>query len=328
MELINKIKEIAESKESSSIYFALGKVYNDVGNFDESFEAYTKANYIRNKRIEYDSNSHTNKIKSIIDVFNSSLIDKTLTYGHQSNTPIFILGSPRSGTTLTEQIISSHPQVVGAGELPYIEFLATKRLQGNNGDKNNYPERIQFIKNDEILSDAEIYLGKIQDLKQDGILHVTDKMTSNYLYLGYIFIMSPNAKIIYCDRNPLDACLSMFFQNFESSVQFSFSLENLGHWYKEYLHLMQHWKSLFRNKIFDIKYEDIVNETEIASRKMIDYCELEWDEKCLEFYKTKRNINTASQWQVRQPIYNSSLNKWKRYDQHIGVLKEILDGYY
>ena len=328
IELLNKIKEITENKESSSIYFALGKVHNDFGNFDESFEAYAKANYIRNKRIEYDSNFHTNKIKSIIDVFNTSLIDRTLTYGHQSKTPIFILGSPRSGTTLTEQIISSHPQVVGAGELPFIEFLATNRLQENSGDNNNYPERIKFIKNDEIISEAEIYLGKIQSMKQDGILHITDKMTSNYLYLGYILILFPYAKIIYCNRNPLDACLSMFFQNFESSVQFSFSLENLGHWYKEYLHLMQHWKSLFGNKIFDINYNDIVTDTEITSKKMIDFCELEWDERCLKFYKTKRNINTASQWQVRQPIYKTSLDKWKRYDKHIGILKEILDGYY
>ena len=325
--IIEKLRQALEKKKSVISWYALGKIYNDLGDYDQAFVSYKSANDIKNSRTDYNYKQHSDYVNKIIDIFTPVLIGKLQEYGSISELPIFIVGTPRSGTTLIEQILSSHPQVAGAGELKYIGQLATNKLQQHNGRK--YPERIQMLSSADIKSEAGIYLDKIR-LYQDheNIIRITDKMPGNFFYLGYISILFPRAKIIHCKRNPLDACLSIYFQAFQSGHQYSFDLKNLGYWYLDYLHLMEHWNSVLGDNILDIKYDDTVNNTEATARKLIEFCGLEWDDNCLEFHKQEREVKTASQWQVRQPIYKTSLERWKRYDKHIGVLKEILAGYY
>jgi hypothetical protein len=181
----------------------------------------------------------------------------------------------------------------------------------------------------DIGSYAADYLEKIKAMcGRSDVQRITDKMPGNFKYAGYIACLFPNVKIIHCRRNPLDACLSIYFQSFNSAHQYSFDLENLGHWYRDYLRLMEHWNQVLGNNIHNVEYADTVSNLEETARKLVDFCGLEWDAQCLEFHKSERNIKTASVWQARQPIYKSSLERWKRYDKHIGVLKEILAGYY
>jgi tetratricopeptide (TPR) repeat protein len=327
-DLIKLLYEAVSRNKSASIYFALGKINNDLGEYDLAFDAYKKANDIKNRKADFNPEQHTAYIDAIINVFTKELVERLQVHGNPSELPVFIIGTPRSGTTLTEQIISSHPMVNGAGELRYIGVLA-KNILRNQLTDTKYPERIAYLMPEDIQKEAAIYLDKIKSHQSGGgIIRITDKMPGNFLCLGYILILFPNARIIHCRRNPLDSCLSIYFQSFNAGHQYSFNLANLGYWYKDYLRLMQHWKKIFGDRILDVDYDLTVNDTETTARKLIEFCDLEWDEKCLEFHKQDRAIRTASQWQVRQPIYKTSLERWKRYDKHIGVLKEILAGLY
>ena len=325
---IKVLYEAVTRRKSALTYNALGKIHNDLGEFDLAFDAYDKANDIKNRKADFDPEKHTAYVDAIISIFTKEFIERLQPHGNPSELPVFIIGTPRSGTTLTEQIISSHPKVKGAGELKYIDVLAKNKEHRLITDKK-YPERIAYLMPEDIQNESGIYLNKIQNYKeQDNILRITDKMPGNFFYLGYILILFPRARIIHCRRNPLDSCLSMYFQFFQEGHQYSFNLANLGHWYKDYVRLMQHWSKIFGDHILDVDYDMTVNDTETTARTLIKFCGLEWDEKCLEFHKQDRQIHTASQWQVRQPIYKTSLERWKRYDKHIGVLKKILAGLY
>ena len=175
-----------------------------------------------------------------------------------------------------------------------------------------------------VRNDAETYLNKVQQFIDDkNIIIITDKMPGNYEYLGYIFSMFPNCKVINTKRDPIDTCLSIFFQNFHSGHKYAFDLDNLVIWYKEYDRLMNHWLSLFDEKILTVNYESIINNTEEIVRDIISYCNLEWQDECLQFHKSKRTINTASNWQVKQPIYKTSNQRWKNYEKFI---PELIDG--
>jgi tetratricopeptide (TPR) repeat protein len=324
------IKQLVDAVEKKKTYigcFALGKIYNDLGKYDLAFDFYKKANEMKNSRIDYNPADHSNYIESIINIFTRELISDLQKYGSDSEAPVFIIGTPRSGTTLTEQIISSHSAVYGAGELKFISELAANTYRTQNTDKK-YPERIQILTPDEIHKEADIYLDKTFHYLTNGISRVTDKMPLNFLHLGYISILFPKAKIIHCRRNPLDACISIYFQAFSSEHQYSFDLANLAYWYRDYIKIMQHWNVILGNKILNVDYDNTVNAVENVARKLIDFCGLDWEPGCIEFHKTRREVQTASLWQVRQPVYKTSLARWKRYDKHIGILKEILTGYY
>lgn len=324
---IQQLSDAVERKKSSVAYFALGKIYNDLGENDLAFETYKKANELKNSRIDYNPAEHSTYVESIINVFTRELITDFQEHGSDSEVPVFIVGTPRSGTTLTEQILSSHPAVFGAGELKYISELATNKYHTQNTEKK-YPERVLALTTDNIQKEAGIYLDKISRHLASGMSRVTDKMPMNFLHLGYISILFPKARIIHCRRNPLDACLSMYFQSFHTEQQYSFDLTNLAYWYRDYIKIMQHWNTIMEGKILNVDYNDTVNNIENVARKLIDFCGLDWDPGCVEFHKTSREVQTASLWQVRQPIYKTSLQRWKRYERHIGVLKEVLEGCY
>ena len=327
-EIVSQLENIITLKENSFGYYALGKMYNDLGQYKTAFSNYKKANDIRSKKIIFNKELLSKKIDSIINIFTDEYISHFSEYGNSSDVPIFILGSPRSGTTLIEQIVSSHTNILGAGELNYIRKIAN---QSGIQSSSRYPERLEnlFSKGNEakeiIKNDAALYLQNISKyIKDKNIIHVTDKMPNNFLYIGYIFMMFPNAKIIHAKRHPVDTCLSIYFQNFNSEHQYSFNINNIIFWYKEYAKLMNHWKTIYGDRILDIDYGSITNNIESVAKLMISYCNLDWQEQCIEFYKSERAIHTSSSWQAKQPIYNTSLDRWRKYEDYI---PELIDNF-
>ena len=229
---------------------------------------------------------------------------------------------PRSGTTLVEQIIASHPQVFGAGELRHIRAMVAGLPAGLQTD-TAYPECVTMLDERLARSLAEDYLKKLRVMGGNA-QRVSDKMPANFFYLGLIALMFPNARVIHCRRDPLDVCLSIYFHQFARGHNYAYDLTDLAVYYRQYRRLMQHWHAALPLEICDIQYEELVADQEVVSRRLIDYCDLPWDDRCLEYYKNKRPVQTASNWQVRQPIYTDSIQRWKNYEKHLDELKEML----
>lgn len=235
-----------------------------------------------------------------------------------SSVPVFIVGMPRSGTTLTEQIIASHPDAAGAGELKAFADLLNLHatIDADMG-------RVTLPSDAGAGRIVEGYLAALTEEREDA-LRVTDKMPFNFLNLGMIQLLFPNATIIHCRRDPMDICLSCFCQNFTDGMAFSLRLETLGFYYRLYDDLMRHWRAVLPNPILEVDYERVTGQPEEVIRQIIDFCGLPWDDSCLAPHETRRQVNTASIWQVRQPIYRSSVAKWKKYERHLGPLKAAL----
>jgi len=240
----------------------------------------------------------------------------------RSDRPVFIVGMPRSGTSLIEQILASHPQVFGAGELTDIVRLPLS-LHTMLGTERKYPQCLSLLTQDRIDTFAQHYLDKLASLSPDAS-RVIDKMPGNFMHLGFIELLFPDARIIHCMRDPLDTCLSCYFQDFSRSHPYSYDLENLGAFYNEYRKIMQHWRSVLSIPMYEIQYEELVADQEMKSRELVEFCGLEWDERCLNFHETKRYVGTASYDQVRQPMYKKSAGRWKNYENRIDVLKKSL----
>ena len=301
-----------------SYRFALGKMYEDRGDWDSAFEHYDAGNRLHRKNIPYDRAVHQSRIDRLIAVFDEELISGGLDGASDSDVPVFIVGMPRSGTSLVEQILSSHPQVHGAGELGYFERLR----QPPTDQTRSYEDYIGTL---DCVMVATITRDYLELLLANGssALRVTDKMPGNYLYLGLIAMIFPNAKIIYCQRNPLDTCVSIYFHNFKLA-RYGWDLHDIGHQYAQHLRLIAHWMKVLPGRLFTIEYEDLVNEQEARSRELITHCALDWDDRCLRYYDNDRPVWTPSHSQVRQPIYTSSIGRWKRYAAHLDDLREAL----
>jgi len=305
--------------DSIHYHFALGYILNNANSYEKAFEHFCKANSLKRKAKFYNSQSHSDFIDSLIEIYSKNYFQDKITCGSESELPVFILGMPRSGTTLVEQIVSSHPQVYGAGELEtirQIEKAITKQYESSL----SYPECMSSCDKSTTLKLSSEYLEKLTNNSNEAI-RVTDKMPRNFLRIGLIKTLLPKARIIHCQRNALDTCTSIYL-NYGNG--YSFNLAELGQYYLDYVRLMKHWHNLFPSQILDVKYEELVMHQERVSRQLIEYLGLEWDEKCLDFHKNKRIVNTSSFLQVRQPIYNNSINRWKHYEKHLGPLIEIL----
>ena len=294
----------------STLYYALAKGYENMKQYDKAFECLEIANSEKRKTLPYDEQQQPACFEKIKTDFSPQLLKHFEGKGFQSDLPVFILGMPRSGTTLTEQIISSHPDVLGAGELP--DVMRTKRRLGE-------------ISADTIEEAGKIYieLSSARD-KTGKAKRITDKMPGNYMNIGMILSMLPEAKIIHCCRDALDTCLSNYKQNFMVGQFWSYDLEELAAEYLRYLDMMAYWHQQFPRRIFDIHYEDTVNDLEGQARKLINYIGLEWNEACLEPHKQKRAVLTASKMQVTQPVYKTSVQKWKRYEKQLQPLVKML----
>lgn len=307
-------------RNQSRLHFALGKAYDSQKNYEPAFKNYHTAN--KSKRAIFDIRNTREEVDAQVNVFSFRFSDHLAKSSIHSSRPIFIVGMPRSGTSLVEQILASHPQVAGAGELSDISNLAASMPQ-IDGLKNLYPQCLTQIDSKQLDSMAQVYLNRLSDV-DDKTLHVTDKMPGNYMHLGLIQLLFPDARIIHCIRDPLDTCLSCYFQDFSQNHPWIYNLQDTGRMHLEYQRLMQHWKNVLNIPILDVCYEELVDNQEEISRKIISFCKLEWDESCLQFHKNERFIWTASYQQVRQPMYKKSVARWKNYEQHIEPLKKIL----
>ncbi len=307
-------------------HFALGKYFEDRNDYIQGFQHYIEANRILSKPVDYDVSNDLEYLQKIAKWFPGKgkwLDEKSACL--ESNGPLFIVGMPRSGTTLTEQILASHPEIHGAGELRYLA-IATNVLEAFNSEGELLPTDEKKLKEfREKLKNQAIQVNNGIMALGAGKKHVVDKLPHNFLSLGYKHMMLPNAKIIHCKRNPVDTCLSIFKQQFEGKLYFSTDLRDLGKYYVGYQKLMEHWKNVLPDQILEVQYEDVIDDLEGQARRIVDFIGVEWDDACLEFYKHKRSVQTASTNQVRQPIYNSSVGKFKKYGDLLTPLLEELE---
>jgi hypothetical protein len=257
-------------------------------------------------------------------VFDKAFFKRLQGGGDPSDVPIFVLGMPRSGTTLTEQIIASHPQVHGAGELPYLWEIVQQQPVAGKQSHLIYPENLTSLTHETLTQWGQEYFTRLRRRALEA-KHITDKMPANYLALGLIPLMLPNAKIIHVKRNPGDTCVSCFTRLFNRNQDATYDLAELGQHYANYARLMQHWQRVLPAGTFiEVQYEDIVADAESEARRLIDFCSLEWNDACLAFHKNKRNVHTASASQVRQTVYASSVDRWRHYEKHLRPLLDAL----
>jgi len=305
------------------LHFALGKVYGDCKDYERSFRHYAEGNRLRRAKIDYDAGRRSGLVDELMEVFTPQLFAERAGLGSASELPVFILGMPRSGTTLTEQIVSSHPRAVGAGEL--VDFTRmTSTLQTFLQDPDAYPRCIARITEKVARDFQQVYLERLGRDAGEQAMRVTDKMPGNFLHLGLIGLLFPRAPVIHVRRHPIDNCVSIFFQSFNDAHGYAFDLRELGMYYRDHERLMAHWRQVLPNPLLEFRYEELVADQEAISRRLIAFCGLDWDDACLRFHETDRPVHTASHWQVRQPIYKSSVERWRCYDAFLGPLKEAL----
>jgi tetratricopeptide (TPR) repeat protein len=317
-EWLKGAEELATSKihplEEANLRFAMGKYCDDVNDFADAFKNFKRGNELLKTAAEdYDRNDRSNLIDQLIRVYSREAISKIGSAGSSSAKPVFVVGMPRSGTSLAEQIIASHPAARGAGELPFWGS-ATLREAGITQGVLSETERPKV---------AEEYL-RILETASGNASRVVDKAPVNSDYLGLIYTVFPNARVIYMQRDAIDTCLSCYFQQFLTGINFTFDLSDLVHYYREHQRIMAHWRAVLPpGFILDVPYEELVADPETWSRKMLDFVGLEWDARVLEFHTNKRQVTTASAWQVRQKIYTNSVARWRNYEKFIGPLKTL-----
>lgn len=317
--IIEDIKRLLEregirEEETADLRFALGKIYDDLGLYGEAFLNYSAANRIENRKYEFDREKHAAYISGVMETFTPEFFGRMRAMGSDADLPVLIVGMIRSGTTMVEQILASHPRVHGAGELDFWEKAEKK-----------FPlDRVGALTGGAVRSMAEENIDCLRSFSKVA-WHVTDKMPGNFQRLGLIHLVCPKARIIHVKRNPVDTCLSIYFHKFAGRHSYGYDLDNLVFYYKQYQRLMGHWRSVLPPGIFyELQYEELVEDQEKASRQIVEFCGLPWDEKCLRFYRTERPVKTCSNWQVRQPIYRSSVDKWKKYEAYLGPLAGLL----
>jgi Sulfotransferase family len=275
--------------------------------------------------VTYDEAAAFALFDRIEATFTPALIRAKSGGGDQTKTPIFVIGMPRSGTTLVEQILASHPAVHGAGELKTLNDVVHS-VRDAAGNALPYPESVPALDGAALRQIGRHYLAEVMKLAPAG-KRVTDKMPSNYYLVGLIHLALPNAKIVHCMRDPIDTCVSCFSKLFTGEQVHTYDLVELGRYYRRYERLMAHWRRVLpKGRILDMCYEDVVADLEAQARRLIDHCELPWDDRCLDFHKTDRPVRTASATQVRRPIYNSAIGRWRVYQEELKPLLAALSG--
>lgn len=314
-------KKAITGNEAIKLNFALGRAYDHRGDHEQAFAHFLEGCLLKRAMFDYDPGETTARIAGIMRIFDRESIVRLGNGGNPSALPVFVLGMPRSGTTLVEQIISSHPAVYGAGELPDLMEIAT----GATAETELlFPGGVQPLNPDRLVAMGNQYLANLQRRAPEA-QRIIDKMPANFLAVGLIHLMLPNAKIIHINRNPVDTCLSCFTTVFGHGQHHTYDLTELGRYYADYARLMEHWREVLPEGAFlDVQYEDIVADQETQARRIIGYCGLEWDEACLDFHKNKRIVRTASMAQVRRPIYQSSVGRWPRYEKFLEPLLDAL----
>ncbi|MGI9264031.1 MAG: tetratricopeptide repeat-containing sulfotransferase family protein [Gammaproteobacteria bacterium] len=316
--------EGGDADDQSHLAFALGKALEDRKEFDESFKYYRRGNAIR--RVEHRHNPKVNVLESLRQVraLPSAFFEQRKGWGCPAPDPIFVVGLPRAGSTLLEQILASHSQVEGTSELQDIITISRKL-----GDKNRenpsgkYPEVLAELTEDQFRELGESFLETTRIHRTDTPFFI-DKMPNNFRHIGLIHLILPNSKIIDARRHPMGCCFSGFKQLFAHGQTFTYGLEDIGKYYRDYVKVMDHWDDVLPGRVHRVQYEEMVADTETQIRALLDYCELEFEEQCLRFYETDRAIRTPSAEQVRKPIYKEGLEQWRNFEAHLDPLKEAL----
>jgi len=317
--------EGGDADDQSHLAFALGKALEDRGDYDESFRFYRRGNAIR--RIEHKYNPQRNVLDSVRQVrtFDRDFFERRKGWGCPSPAPIFIVGLPRAGSTLLEQILASHSQVEGTAELQ--DVIAISRKLGGQTRQNpagKYPEVLAEMTAEQFRELGESYLETTKIQRTTDTPFFIDKMPNNFRHVGLIHLILPNSRIIDARRHPMGGCFSGFKQLFAHGQTFTYGLEDIGKYYRDYVRLMDHWDAVLPGRVHRVQYEEMVSDTENQIRALLNYCGLEFEEQCLRFYETERAVRTPSSEQVRKPIYKESMEQWRHYEAHLGPLKEAL----
>jgi tetratricopeptide (TPR) repeat protein len=315
----NKISDT----DRKDLGFSLGKILENLGDYEKSFHYLHEANILKRKSYTYSIKAEGDFFARIKKIFSPDFFASHADSGEQDLSPFFILGMPRSGTSLVEQILASHSAVFGAGELPFLSNLARNVCPENKSAQ--FPECLLELGEHVFKTMGRDYIKKIREYSK-AAKHITDKMPHNFLYLGLIKIILPRAKVIHCTRNPMDICFSIYKNDFKGTVAYAYDLVELGHYYNLYSELMAYWEEALPGFIYTLEYEKMISDQQKQTRELLDFCALPWEEACLDFHKTERSINTVSLTQVRQPIYKESIQRWRNYEKQLEPLRAIIFG--
>jgi tetratricopeptide (TPR) repeat protein len=305
--------------------FAMGKALSDLKRHDEAFVELNEANALKRKQIDYDEGQRLAMYEKIKTIFTRDLVSSRSEYGDKSWSPIFIVGMPRSGTTLMEQVLASHSKVFGAGELETFKEMVIEAVN-SQAIFPAYPELVGSLSSDTIRKIGQTYTSRVRALAPEAE-HVVDKMPLNFAFVGLIHMALPNARFIHTRRDPLDTCVSCYSLLFTGNQPFAYDLAELGRYHRACERVMEHWHQVLPpGTLIDVRYEDLVDNLEGASREALRHCGLEWEDACLNFHDTERTVRTASLMQVRKPIYRSAMGGWRRYARHLKPLADALGG--
>jgi tetratricopeptide (TPR) repeat protein len=306
------------------IHFALAKALEDIGDYVRAFEHLRQGNALKRRQINYEETVALKLFQRISTVFDRGIFDRFARQGDLSSVPVFVLGMPRSGSTLIEQILASHPQIHAGGELTALEKIADGDQYPAGDQPLQYPECLPALDGAALRRLGQSYLARLPPLA-DSKVRIVDKLSGNFLRIGLIRLILPNARIIHSMRHPVDTCVSCYSKLFTAGLYFSYDLAELGRYYRSYRELMAHWRSVLPpGAMLDVSYEDVVDDLEGQARRLIDFCGLPWDDRCISFHRTNRPVKTASAVQVRQPLFRSSLQRWRHYEAGLAPLLDEL----
>lgn len=323
-----EVSKTIETDDRIHICFALGKALEDRSEFELSFEFYARGNALKHDSIKHKPEHLAIRTNAQIDICTRGFFDSKKDVGCDAPDPIFIVGLPRAGSTLLEQILASHSQVDGTHELPNVIALA-QRLRGSRnlieekGGTPNYPKILTELEDDYFRRFGEKFLDDTRVYRDDAPFFI-DKNPNNFFHIGLIKLMLPNAKVIDARRHPMSCCFSGFKQLFGHGQEFSYGLQEIGNYYREYVELMDHLDEALPGFVLRVRHEDVIDDLETQVRRILKFCGLPFEDACLEFYNTKRSVRTPSSEQVRQPIYRSGLDVWRNYDPWLAPLKYAL----
>jgi hypothetical protein len=309
------------SRETASLHFAAAQLLERLGRYEEAFAHATRANL--NLATTYDPRRMQAMVDSCIELFLPSQLPAIARATNRDPTPVFIVGMPRSGSTLVEQVLASHPQVFGGGELMWVNRLWHSLLGRVGINDSSLDQALARMSPADADAVAAEYLLPLHALQPNAV-RVIDKNLANVMHVGLIWALFPGARVIHCRRNPLDTCVSCYMTDFAEVLPFTCSLPAVGHFHRQVDRLMSHWKQVLDLPILEIDYEEVVADLEGHARRMLQFLDLPWDERCLQFHRNPRRVTTASKSQVRRPIYYSSIGRWRRYEPWIGPLREVL----
>lgn len=308
--------------------FALGKAMEDSNDYERAWHFYHTGNQKQRMTVEYEPLDMERRFSSVKKVFSDKFLRSRVGVGYDAPDPIFIVGLPRSGSTLVEQILASHSQVEGTSELPILIRIA-ESIGRYRTDGVAYPEAVSELRDKDLRAYGKQYIEESQRHRITDRPFFTDKLPNNFPMLGFAHLILPNAKIINARRHPFDSCLGAYKQLFGSGQNFTYDMLDLAHYYQQYDEMMKHWHAVLPGKVLDVHYEETVTSLEWQVRRILEHCGLPFEESCVRFHETERAVKTASSEQVRQPIYTSALGKWRLYEKHLGVwqqhLGEIID---